>query len=163
MKVTSNPGIGHSGHLPSDHIHHLVYNSGRHKGGPSPEEITSKGQTAETFNYKCSYFTCPAAVTVRVTSPVFDHQSVQLLTDPELLKTRAEEAVAAYSEHMEGIGAPQPITVLLTLRAYLNNALHDPQQNKSIKATNKRFMTCFGTEGLPCKDLLESLGFSVKV
>ncbi|GES61066.1 ubiquitin carboxyl-terminal hydrolase [Aspergillus terreus] len=60
---------------------------------------------------------------------------------------------------MEGIGRPQPINVLLNLRTYISNALHNSQQSKSISAINKRFMSCFGVEGMPCKDLLEFLGF----
>ncbi|KAL4892646.1 hypothetical protein BDV59DRAFT_193527 [Aspergillus ambiguus] len=63
---------------------------------------------------------------------------------------------------MEGIGRPQPINVLLNLRTYINNALHNSQHSKSISAINKRFMSCFGVNGIPCKDLLEFLGFTMK-
>ncbi|PWY94374.1 ubiquitin carboxyl-terminal hydrolase [Aspergillus sclerotioniger CBS 115572] len=158
--VTSTPGIG-SQSLPG-HIHHLVYKSGRQVGGASAEEVTPKGQTAETFHYDCSYLTCPVVVSVRVVSPVLHPDWVQLLTDPELLRERADEAIAAHPERLEGIARPQPINVLENLRAYISNAFLTSQQGKSISAINKRFMTCFGVEGKPCKDLLEFLGFAVK-
>lgn len=88
---------------------------------------------------------------------------VQLLTDPELLLQRADEAIATHPERLEGIARPQPINVLENLRTYIINAFNPSQQGKSISAINKRFMACFGVEGKPCKDLLEFLGFSVKV
>lgn len=161
LVVTSTPGIG-SQSLPG-HIHHLVYKSGRQRGGASAEEITPKGQVAETFHYDCSYLTCPAAVSVRIVSPVLHPEWVQLLTDPELLLQRADEAIQTHPERLEGIARPQPINVLENLHAYISNAFNPSQQNKSISAINKRFITCFGVEGKPCKDLLEFLGFSVKV
>ncbi|KAI2826377.1 hypothetical protein CBS147343_605 [Aspergillus niger] len=160
LVVTSTPGIG-SQSLPG-HIHHLVYKSGRQRGGASAEEITPKGQVAETFHYDCSYLTCPAAVSVRIVSPVLHPEWVQLLTDPELLQQRADEAIQTHPERLEGIARPQPINVLENLHAYISNAFNPSQQNKSISAINKRFITCFGVEGKPCKDLLEFLGFSVK-
>ncbi|RAL03741.1 ubiquitin-specific protease UBP2 [Aspergillus ibericus CBS 121593] len=158
--VTSTPGIG-SQTLPG-HIHHLVYKSGRQRGGASAEEITPKGQTAETFHYDCSYLTCPVVVSVRIVSPVLHHDWVQLLTNPELLRERADEALATHPERLEGIARPQPINVLENLRTYIGNTFLTSQQGKSISAINKRFMACFGVEGKPCKDLLEFLGFTVK-
>ncbi|KAL2009845.1 hypothetical protein VTN00DRAFT_5652 [Thermoascus crustaceus] len=145
-----------------DHIHHLVYKSGRQRGGPPGEEITPKGQRAEAFHYECSYLTCSAIVSVRIVSPLLGAEWVQLLTDPDLLKQRTEEAIAAFPDRLEGISRPLPVNVLANLRTYINNALHDKQRSKQISAVNKRFLVCFGVEGKPCKDLLEFLEFQAK-
>ncbi|KAL1962989.1 hypothetical protein VTN77DRAFT_8835 [Rasamsonia byssochlamydoides] len=147
-----------TGANPPDHIHHLVYKSGRQRGGPS-EEITPKGQRVETFHYECSYPTCSAVVSLRMVSPVLGPEWVRLLTDQELLKKRTDEAIAANPERLEGIARPLPINVLDNLRTYIHNALHERQRSKPISAINKRFVVCFGVEGKACKDLLEFLGF----
>ncbi|PWY88489.1 ubiquitin carboxyl-terminal hydrolase [Aspergillus heteromorphus CBS 117.55] len=162
LVISSIPGIGQSSQNLPGHIHHLVYKSGRQRGGVSPEEITPKGQTTETFHYECSYLSCPVVVSVRASSPVLNDDWVHLLTDPELLRERAAEAAAAHPERLEGMSMPQPINVLDNLRAYISNSFDSKQQNKSISAINKRFMSCFGVEGKPCKELLEFIGFTVK-
>lgn len=145
-----------------DHIHHLVYKSGRQRAGQS-EEITRKGQQAETFHYDCSYPTCSATVSLRIVSPLLRPEWVRLLTDPELIQKRAREAVKAYPDRLEGIAQPLPINVLGNLHAYINNALNNRQESKPIKAINKRFMICFGIEGKRCKSLLEFLEFHQEV
>ncbi|KAL1980380.1 hypothetical protein VTN96DRAFT_4224 [Rasamsonia emersonii] len=144
------------------HIHHLVYKSGRQRVGPSTAEVTPKGQLVETFHYECSYPTCSAVVSLRMVSPVLGPEWVQLLTDQELLKKRADEAIAANPERLEGIARPLPVNVLDNLRTYIHNALHEPQRSKPISAMNKRFVVCFGVEGKACKDLLEFLEFRDK-
>lgn len=160
--VSSTPGIGHPSSRFSDHVHHLVYKSGNYRGGPAPEEVSPKGQMLETFHYECSYLTCSIAVSVRFASPLLNEDRTRLLIDPKLLRERADEAFAAHPDRLEGVARPQPINVLMNLRAYVSHALLDSQQSKSISAVNKRFMTCFGVEGEPCRDLLEFLGFSTK-
>lgn len=147
----------------ADHIHHLIYTSGTQRDDVRPTETTSKGQVVETFHYECSYLTCSVAVAVRILSPVLSDEHVRLLTDPALLQARANEALAAQPERLEGVARPQPITVLENLRTYIRDALQDSQRSRPILAINRRFMLCFGVDGLPCKDLLEFLGFSNKV
>ncbi|KAJ5567536.1 hypothetical protein N7535_006842 [Penicillium sp. DV-2018c] len=141
------------------HLHHLVYKSGRQKNGFSLPETTPRGQVAETYHYQCSYISCSAMVSLRVLSPILTPDSVRLMTDQELLRKRAREAIEAYPESMEGMGDPQPINVLDNLRLYITNALRNPQRSKPISSVNKRFMHTFGVEGAACKDLLESLDF----
>jgi ubiquitin carboxyl-terminal hydrolase 25/28 len=141
------------------HLHHLVYKSGRQKNGLSLPEINQRGQFAETYHYQCSYISCSAMVSLRVLSPILSPEFVRLMTDQELLRKRAEEAIEAYPESMEGMGDPQPINVLDNLRLYLTNALRNPQRSKPIPSVNKRFMHTFGVEGAACKKLLESLDF----
>ncbi|KAJ5779593.1 hypothetical protein N7457_007313 [Penicillium paradoxum] len=143
-----------------DHLHHLVYKSGRQKNGLSPPEVTHKGQVAETYHYQCSHVSCSAMVSLRIVSPILTPELINLMTDKDLLRKRAEEATKAYPESMEGMGAPQPINVLDNLRLYITNALRNPQRSKPISSVNKRFMHSFGVEGAACKVLLEFLEFA---
>ncbi|KAL2829018.1 hypothetical protein BDW59DRAFT_142729 [Aspergillus cavernicola] len=161
LKVSSTP-VGQPSKTIFDHIHHLVYSHGRHKGGQEPEEVTSKAQVVETFHFECSYAACPFKVSIRVASPVLSNDMVRLLTDTELLQKRTDDALATDPERLEGVARPQPITVLLNLRTYVDNALCNSPLSKPISAINKRFMTSFGVDGKPCKDLLELIGFTFK-
>lgn len=163
LVVTYTKDVGQLSQNQPDHIHHLVYKSGRQRGGSSVEEITPKGQRVETFHYECSYLTCSAVASLRIMSPLLSPEHVQLLTDPELLHKRADEAINAHPDRLEGIAHPQAINVLENLRTYVSNALHDRQRSKSISAVNKRFMVCFGVEGIPCQDLLRFLEFHNEV
>lgn len=146
---------GHATPTPA-HLHHLIYQSASPVNGTD----TSKGQRIETLYYRCSYSTCGITVSVQTLSPVLRQESLQLLTDVDVVNKRADDAIAAHPERLEGIARPQPITVIDNLRTYLRNSLFDSQRSKSISALNKRFVVCFGVGGLPCKDLLEFLEFS---
>ncbi|KAL3461408.1 hypothetical protein BJX64DRAFT_261027 [Aspergillus heterothallicus] len=161
LKVDATP-VGQLTQSLSDHIHHFVYFYGRHKGGQDPEEYTTKGQLAESFHFDCSYPACAAKVSIRVVTPVLSDDMVRLLTDLSLLQRRTDDALAADPERLEGMARPQPITVLQNLRTYVDNALSSSPQSKPISANNKRFMTSFGVDGQPCKDLLEFLGFTFR-
>lgn len=144
---------------PQDHIHHLVYKSGRQLGVTTTVETTEQGQVAETFHYQCSDTSCSAMVSIRITSPLISPNFAYLLTNSETIRKRADAAIVAEPERLEGMAKPMPIHVLDNLRLYLNNALHNPQFSKPIAPNNKRFMISFGVEGSPCKELLEFLGF----
>jgi ubiquitin carboxyl-terminal hydrolase 25/28 len=157
--------VNYTGHMSTfgqnqgNHLHHLVYKSGRQKNGITLPEETPKGQLAETYHYQCSYTACSANVSLRIVSPILSPASIHLMTDKELLRKRAEEVTAAYPDSMEGMGDPQPINVLDNLRLYITNALRNPQRSKPISSVNKRFMHSFGVEGAACKELLEFLEF----
>lgn len=142
----------------STHLHHLVYQSSSHANGT----VTPKGQSLETHYYRCSYTACGITASVQISSPVLNPDFLQLLTDVDVVNKRADEAIAAHPERLEGIARPQPITVLDNLRTYLRNSLQDPQRSKPISAINKRFVVCFGVDGKPCKELLEFLEFSYR-
>lgn len=144
----------------TDHLHLLVYKSGRQKNGFSLPEVNQRGQMAETYHYQCSYSSCSAMVSLRIISPILTPEYIHLMTDKELLLQRAKEARAAYPESMEGMGEPQPINVLDNMRLYVTNALRNPQRSKPISSVNKRFMHSFGVEGAACKVLLEFLDFT---
>ncbi|KAL4908121.1 hypothetical protein BDW74DRAFT_146881 [Aspergillus multicolor] len=144
------------------HIHHFIWYWGKYRGGQREAQVTSKGQVVESFRYECSDPYCRYQITVQVASPLLSDHWVRLLTDTGLLKKRADEALAYDPERLEGMACPQPITVLLNLRAYIDNALYKTQQSKSISAVNKRFMMSFGVNGEPCRDLFEFLGFTFR-
>lgn len=151
-----------SQHRPSPgHIHHLVYKGERQTGANTTEGVNWKGQSVEIFYYECSNLACPARVSVSVASPILTDYSIRLLTDSELLRKRAEEAIASHPNRLEGMGPPLAIDVLMNLRTYITNALQG--RNRPISAVNKRFMCCFGVEGEPCRDLLQFLDFTYKV
>ncbi|KMU81934.1 hypothetical protein CISG_09402 [Coccidioides immitis RMSCC 3703] len=73
-----------------------------------------------------------------------------------------EEALKLCPDRLEGISHPLPITVLATLKAYIDIALNEPERSRGIDLGNKRFTTSFGVRGTPCKDLLEFIGFKLK-
>lgn len=159
--VNDSGTVGQHGHGLFDHIHHLVCRTG--KASDTAPEVTFKGQRVESYYYECSYLACPTSVSVYIASPILNDGFVSLLTNDELLRKRTEEAVAAHPTRLEGVGKPLAIEVIRNLRTYIVNALRDHQHSKSITAVNKRFMSCFGVEGQPCKDLLEFLEFTYKV
>lgn len=143
------------------HVHHFVYRSGGQIG--DGEEVTTKGQIAETFSYQCSFLTCSVEASVRVVSPILGPEMLQVLTDPERLRERVDEAVVSHPSRLKDVARPQVINVLENLRTYVSNALHGSSMSRSISAVNKKFMICFGVEGEPCRDLLEFLEFTFKV
>ncbi|OOQ82320.1 putative ubiquitin carboxyl-terminal hydrolase [Penicillium brasilianum] len=145
---------------PTDHLHHFVYKSGRQQGSQMAEEVTEKGQVVETYHYQCSHLSCSAMVSLRIMSPLITLHRLELLSNPGLIRERAEEAIAAQPERLEGMAIPAPVTVLDNLRLYLHNALHTHERSKAISSANKRFMLSFGLEGTASKDVLEFLGFS---
>lgn len=101
-------------------------------------------------------------VSLRILSPLINPQFEFILTDPETIRRRAEEAIAADPERFEGVAKPLPINVLENLRLYLSNSLHANKFSKAINGNNKRFMISFGVEGKPCQQLLEFLGFTYR-
>ena len=125
--------------------------------------MTTTGQVAETYHFECSHFSCSAKVSLRILSPLINQDFVQLLTDTELIRKRADEAIAASPDRLEGMTSPLPITVLDNLRIYLSNSLHNRELTKDISAINKRFMVAFGLKGTPCKEVLEFLRFKYLV
>lgn len=142
-----------------EHIHHFVYKSGRQQGSRMAEEVKEKGQVVETYHYQCSHLSCSTMVSLRILSPLITPQFLELLADPTVIRERAEEAIAAQPERLEGMAVPAPITVIDNLRLYLYNALHNPERSKEISSSNKRFMLSFGLNGTACGDILEFLGF----
>ncbi|KAJ5109239.1 hypothetical protein N7456_005914 [Penicillium angulare] len=158
--VNTSNTVGPSANRVAWHIHHLIYQSGRDRNSWELPETMETGQTAETFHYRCSHERCPVTVSLRIMSPIINPELASLLTDADVIQSRAQEAIASQPERLEGVAIPLPITVLDNLRLYLTNALHHPELRKSITQGNKRFMVSFGVRGEPCRELLEFMGFS---
>ena len=85
-----------------------------------------------------------------------------MLLDKELLAKRSNAAFEMKKGDTEGMKRPLPIDVLVDLRAYIHNAWKKEEQAQ-IGAGNKRFAVRFGPEGKACSEVLEMLGFEVKV
>lgn len=145
------------------HLHHLVYSPQLSEVENPRNPFGAKGQKLEFYYFECSYPSCSAIVMAKFLSPLFTPHFVNLLTDEDLLKRRTTEALEAEPERLEGLGRPMPIAVLSNLLTYIDNSLHHPEKNKAIASNNKRFMTCFGVGGKPCRELLEFLEFKPNV
>lgn len=85
-----------------------------------------------------------------------------MLLDKELLAKRTDAAFEVKKGDTEGMKRPLPIEVLIDLRAYIRNSWTKEEQAQ-ISASNKRFAVRFGPEGKACSDVLEMLGFELKV
>lgn len=109
--------------------------------------------------FECSSPYCSAKVTIRFRPPRLSPAWVSLLTDPEAIKARAQKAISEDPDRLEGIAAPSPVDVLMTLRQYIVNALYTNEKRK-IPGNNKKWVINFGES---CRELLEYLGFSRRV
>ena len=85
-----------------------------------------------------------------------------MLLDKDLLAKRTDAAFEIKKGHTEGMKRPLPIDVLVDLRAYFQNAWKREEQTQ-ISADNKRFVVRFGPGGNACSDVLNMLGFELKV
>lgn len=145
-----------------NHLHHLVHLT-KPKDTKDNNPFRSKGQELEEYAFKCSDPACSAVVSLKLFSPLLTPEWVALLTDEELLKKRVDDALNKEPERLEGISRPYPLNVLMILRIYIENALHEEQKSRPIASNNKRFMISFGVKGEACKSLLEFVGFTLKV
>lgn len=105
--------------------------------------------------FQCSSPRCSARLTIRIRPPRLTPEWVDLLSDPNTIRMRAERAVAENSERLEGHKIPSPSDVLNTLCQYIDNALKK-EEVKTIQGNNKKFLLCLGE---PCAEILQFLGF----
>lgn len=140
-------------------LHHLV-----HVDSLQPRRETAASRNREdwreTHIFECSSVVCPARVTVRLKLPMLNDEAVRLLTDHETLKLRQDNAFEKEGDRLQGIPRVRPIDVLNDLRIYIKNSW---TKRSNITLNNRRFMTRFGLSGLPCRNLLEFVGFTYKV
>ncbi|WEW60585.1 ubiquitin-specific protease ubp2 [Emydomyces testavorans] len=145
-----------------DHLHHWVNDQTLLQGDNPSSQLRSQDQRSESYGFMCTYNGCTADLTVKFLSPYLTPKLVALLSDETVLKQRMDEAVKAFPDRLEGVSHPLPITVLATLKAYIDIALNQPERNRCVGLGNKRFTTAFGVSGTPCKELLEFVGFRLK-
>jgi ubiquitin carboxyl-terminal hydrolase 25/28 len=139
-----------------------VYSPRTTKLSQPDNPFIAKGQEQEAYYFECSYPTCSALVLVKFLSPIFSPHLVALMTDETLLNKRLDEALNLDPKRLEGLSRPMPINVLSNLKTYIENSLEAEQRNRVITSTNKRFMSCFGVCGRPCRELLDFLEFTSK-
>lgn len=91
-------------------------------------------------------------------------EAVNYLVDKDALRKRTTEAFELNRGHTEGMKEPSPSDVLSDLRKYIVNALTSNGQSRAeIRLDNKRFAVRFGPEGRACVEVLEYIGFTLKV
>ncbi len=143
-------------------LHHFVHVPESSSCRPASADPGHNERWVDQQIFECSSPCCPVTITVRISPPRITKNWTNLLTDVRLVRERAEAVMKMAPDRFEGIAAPLPITVLLNLRSYINNALRNPEPKK-IATLNKKFATSFGDYGQPCRDLLEYLGFKYDV
>ncbi|KAL8767123.1 MAG: hypothetical protein Q9209_006285 [Squamulea sp. 1 TL-2023] len=139
-------------------LHHFVYcpqvSQPRLKSGNAAKVESSAGWEDLVW-FQCSTTQCSARLRIRTSSPHLRPNWVDLLTNKELIKMRAEKAMSDDPARFEGHAVPFPSEVLSNLRTYILNALRDDTR-RTIPAHNKRWLLCLGD---PCAELLEYIGF----
>ncbi|KAI9717372.1 MAG: hypothetical protein M1812_004724 [Candelaria pacifica] len=132
-------------------LHHFRHD---HYDSPGRRKQVEGRAWVEEQRYECSSPQCSAAVTIRFSPARLTAKHITLLTDPKLLKQRAEVAIAMYPDRFREEGVSSPIRVLHILRTYIKDAF--TMEGKRFGSLNKNFMLCFGEA---CNELLEYLGF----
>ena len=144
-------------------LHHFIHRPDisrpRQFGTHIPDQDQGFAWT-DTQVFRCSAPQCLAKLVVMFRPPRLIPDWVAQLTDPYIIKTRAEKAIASDPDRFEGHGIPAPVHVLNATKTYITNALYDHSIKKRIQAQNKRWMLNLGD---PCADMLEYIGFSREV
>ena len=124
----------------------------------APNGFYSKVGTdwVDTQHFECSTPSCSAKLSVQIRPCRLIPQWIELLTDPQRIKVRAEKAISEEPGRFEGVAIPTPIDVLSNLRAYIINAMKSDEV-KRIFGHNKKWRLCLGES---CAELLEYLGFT---
>lgn len=144
-------------------LHHFVHKpeaSSPRQPGTTFTGLNHDLAWVDTQAFCCSSTPCYAKLQIRIKPPRLIPDWVTQLSDPFVIRTRAEKAIASDPERFEGHGVPMPIQVLKSTNAYIFNAMNDQGIKKRIQGKNKRFMLNLGE---PCADLLEYIGFSREV
>ena len=143
-------------------VHHLIHqpelSQSRQPGTSSPQK---DGFTwSDTQVFRCMYDDCLAKLIICFKPPRLTPLWVNQLTDQEMIKHRAEKAMASDGARFEGHSVPRPMEVLLNTRAYIYNAMYVHQIGKKIKRENKKWMLNLGDS---CREMLEYIGFTDEV
>lgn len=143
-------------------LHHLVNSSWRRDVALRELRKDVTYNSDQLYVYECSARKCSAVVTVRLSPPNFSEEALHILLDKEQLRQRTVAAFESKKGQTEGMKSPTPLDVLVDLRAYFRNTwVRDGPT--AISLDNKRFVVRFGPGGEPCRAVLESIGFELKV
>ena len=140
----------------SNPLHHFQYQPDLSSGFHRNDFEENKWSDGRTF--ECTSPSCKAILRSIIYSPQLTREHVALLTDKNLINSRAQGAMDADPAKFEGHAIPSCLTVMGNLKTYINNSL--TSEPKKIRDTNKKWILCFGTS---CTPLMEFLGFVKEV
>ena len=140
-------------------LHHFLHQPLASKSLLAVQDPAPSTGWREVQEFTCTSPTCAVRLQVVFQPPRLIPTWVRLLIDPELIRDRAERAIASDPERFEGHDAPSGAEVLSNLRAYLLNGLKSSDR-KVIRGNNKRWLLSLGE---PCAELLTYLGFEKTV
>lgn len=143
-------------------LHHLLRSKQRTEAWT--RDLTNDGNYVDEVQvFECSAPKCSAIVSIQLSTPIFTDEALHQLIDKDLISKRASAAFEQKRGQTDGMKWPVlPIDVLHDLRAYIRNAWKRDAQAQ-IDLHNKRFVVRFGPDGAACSDVLEMLGFRLKV
>ena len=137
-------------------LHHFLYKHTTSCGFRHIKEDGKPEAWVDERHFQCSNWACTVRLAVWICCPRLTPEYIALLTDPHLIKQRAQTAMETEPERFEGHAVPSKMQVLTNLRAYISNALNSPDP-KMIVGNNKKFLLSLGE---PCAEVLEYLGFT---
>ncbi|KAL8900847.1 MAG: hypothetical protein Q9192_000852 [Flavoplaca navasiana] len=139
-------------------LHHFVYRAEESDPRIRPAvsaKIDPYADWEELLSFQCSTTECSAKLRMHMRSPHLRPEWIDLLTNKDLLKSRAKKAMSEDPARFEGHAVPLPSEVLSNLRTYILNALREDNR-RTIPAHNKRWLLCLGDA---CAELLGYIGF----
>ena len=140
-------------------FHHFLHQPSSINSQNAVQGHAGSAESRDVQEFNCTLPMCSARLQVVFQPRRLVPRWVRLLTEPELIRNRANQAIARDPERLEGHDVPSGADVLGTLRAYLLNALKSTEY-KVIKGNNKRWILHLGE---PCVELLDYLGFKKQV
>ncbi|KAL8882556.1 MAG: hypothetical protein Q9198_000465 [Flavoplaca austrocitrina] len=160
LKLSIDFPSGGASPCPSEEfpLHHFIYRAEESDPRIKPAvsaKIDPYGDWEELLSFQCSTTECSAKLRTHMRSPHLRPEWIDLLTNKDLIKLRAEKAMSEDPARFEGHAVPLPSEVLSNLRTYILNALREDNR-RTISAHNKRWLLCLGDA---CAELLRYIGF----
>ncbi|PSK53951.1 Translation initiation factor IF-2 [Elsinoe australis] len=143
------------------HIHiDLKYNpSGRrpcpNNDFPLHHFVRLRASPGSDYTFQCSSPDCGAIVNFKYYHKVISDSDVDILTNPDFLRKRYDEAVAKHGVHRGFVPATE-VSTLWKLRRYVRDSLKPDGIEKKVPLENKRYLESFATD---CDDVFLRLGF----
>lgn len=140
-------------------LHHFLSPDHFSDSPATVQGFAQYGESRGVQDFICTLPACGAKLQVVFRPSKLIPSWVKLLTDPHLIRARAERAIASDPERFEGHPIPTGAEVLSNLRQYLLNGMRSDEP-KVINGLNKRWLLSLGE---PCMEVLAYLGFMKKV
>lgn len=136
-------------------LHHFVHEPRNSQNLP----ILQPGAVPAIWNdkqsFRCSAGNCSARLSVTFRPARLTAAWIHELTNKDVLKVRADQAIQSDPTRFEGHAPPSAVEVLANLRTYIQNGMQSKEQRKILGA-NKKWRLCFSDS---CTDLLRYLDF----